>query len=370
MATKRSDTFSQIYKKVSTLRSNCESMTVNILKIELGKLDLSIFGKKSFLVERLFEAKVRDLFKNKTNKDLRIELKKKGLPVAGAKDKKIERLLSVVLKSEDSDLDYSLMTVKELKSELKKRGLPISGIKSKLIKRLEAEDLGMDYGKMTVKELRAELKKLGLKVSGNKKTIIRRLKESKTTPNYKYMTNKELRQLCHDRGLKRTGNKAALVNRLTTGDVNQVHNPYSGLPSTTATSFAMGGDNAMVGKIVAGSLGFFLFLGCLGIMSGEKFDCDNGERINAEYVNDGDNDCGDNSDEYSYSSSYSSGSSGDTWYDEDAANSYYGTGSSNSGSSNSGSSSSGCTEDAYMYYDESSDILYLYDPCTGSMYAY
>jgi hypothetical protein len=173
------------------------------------------------------------------------------------------------------------------------------------------------------------------------------------------MTNKELRQLCHDRGLKRTGNKAALVNRLITEDANQVLKPYSDLPSTTATPFAMGGDNAMVGKIVAGALGFFLFLGCIGLMSGEKFECDNGETIDAEGVNDGWDDCGDNSDEYSSSSSsYSSGSSGSSWYDEEAADSYYGT----------GSSSSGCTADAYMYYDEVYDVFYIYDPCTGTTY--
>ena len=60
-------------------------------------------------------------------------------------------------------------------------------------------------------------------------------------------------------------------------------------------------------------------------------------------------------------------SSGTDSYDCDSSSSY----SSGSGSYNSGSSSSsGCTEDAYMYYDEYSDILYLYDPCTGSMYAY
>ena len=66
MATKRSENFSQIYKKVLTLHSNCKSMTVKILKIELGKLGLPLFGKKSLLVERLFEEKVGDLFKNKT----------------------------------------------------------------------------------------------------------------------------------------------------------------------------------------------------------------------------------------------------------------------------------------------------------------
>ena len=59
MVTKRSDTFSQIYKKVSALRSKCESMTVKILKIELGKLDLSIFGKKSFFHDAFKSAKSR-----------------------------------------------------------------------------------------------------------------------------------------------------------------------------------------------------------------------------------------------------------------------------------------------------------------------
>ena len=272
------------------------------------------------------------------------------------KDEKMDRLIANITESNSNksstlrDVDYSKMTISQLKKELKSQGLPVSGRKSELVKRLRTSDNSVDYSRMTVKELRVELRNQGKPVSGNKKTLVDRLKSSKTTLNYNYMTVKELRELLRSQGLKVSGNKAYLVSRLQSSDRNSMN--YSGLPSDYA--YGLDGGPVSAGKVVAGCIGFVLILGFIGVIFSEDSSYDD----DTYYSSSSNSGSLEFSDTRNYGDDYSSGSS----------SSSYNSGSSSSYNSGTSSSSSNC--DAEIYYDEVYDIFYIYDPCTGSMYAY
>ena len=64
-----SRSFDSLLEEVLALNEKCSKMTVSDIKAGLKSRNLKTSGRKTFIVKRLVQAKILELFGNKTNKE-------------------------------------------------------------------------------------------------------------------------------------------------------------------------------------------------------------------------------------------------------------------------------------------------------------
>lgn len=393
----------------SKIRELFVSKTNKDLRLELKNKGLPVSGTKDEKMDRLIanitesnsnkSSTLRDVdYSKMTISQLKKELKSQGLPVSGRKSELVKRL-----RTSDNSVDYSRMTVKELRVELRNQGKPVSGNKKTLVDRLKSSKTTLNYNYMTVKELRELLRSQGLKVSGNKAYLVSRLQSSdRNSMNYSGLPSDYAYGL--DGGPVSAGKVVAgcigfvlilgfigvIFSEDSSYDDDTYYSSSSNSGSLEFSDTRNYGDDYSSGSSSSsynsGSSSSSSSSGCY-YYSDYAGRCLTESEYNCYFVTGGCSLYDDFGPSTGYSGDTSSGGSnscvwaydgvcdegsycsyGTDSYDCDSSSSSYNSGSSSSYNSGTSSSSSNC--DAEIYYDEVYDIFYIYDPCTGSMYAY